>query len=347
MTASERVRYQRLPGRRRGLFRGSSLWLAPDHLLLVRSWRFREEYKRFHMGDIQAIAVAAAPRFHISTRAIGIAVLWLIAYAPAALLGAWARPAMWAIAAALVVAWIYISASCSCVCRIYTAVSRDDLPSIYRTWTARKFMSRVEPHIVAAQGVLQGDWVEAIDARSIGPPEQAPDMPEAAAGIALQGQSTAGWSAPISEIFVAAMFLDAVFSFAVRQHRTTAVTWLGYALIGIEIGLSIAILIQHHRGKLRAGMQKLVIASILVTGAMWYSGPFIAGIAAATAVRTGKPPAAPGVVSVAGMPADTNTLVQDVDIGVHLLLGLAGIAIILTQRETRERAIVNDDNRTI
>jgi hypothetical protein len=309
------------------------MWLGPDHLLLVRSWRFREEYKRFHMSDIQAIAVAAAPRFHISTRALAIAVLWLIAYAPASFLGPWARPAMWVVAAALVVAWIYISAQCSCVCRIYTAVSCDDLPSVYRTWTARKFMSRVEPHIVAAQGAIEGDWVEAIDARSIGPPELAPDTRRPASGTGLQGPGTAGRPAPVSEIFVAAMFLDAVFSFAVRNHRTTAATWSGYALLAIEIGLSVAILIQHHRGKLRAGMQKLVIVSILVTGAMWYSRPFIAAVTAVTDVRAGRAKTTPGAVSVAGTPEDTNTMVQNIDIGVHLLLGVAGLAIILTQRE--------------
>ena len=31
----ERIRYSKLPGHRRGLINGSSLWLGPDHLLLV------------------------------------------------------------------------------------------------------------------------------------------------------------------------------------------------------------------------------------------------------------------------------------------------------------------------
>ena len=43
--------------------------------------RFREEYKRYQLRDIQAIAIAQRPRFHISTRAFGIAILWLIAFA--------------------------------------------------------------------------------------------------------------------------------------------------------------------------------------------------------------------------------------------------------------------------
>ena len=175
--AAERVRYKRLPGCRRGILRGASVWLGPDHLLLIRSWRFREEYKRYYLGDIQAIAVAAAPRFHLSTRSIWIAIIWLIAISIATARGiSWAVILLWVVAAALVGAWIYISASCSCVCRIYTAVSGDDLPSVYRSWTARKFMASVEPLIAGAQGPIGEGWAEAVEARRIGPPEAGPDL---------------------------------------------------------------------------------------------------------------------------------------------------------------------------
>jgi len=67
------VRYQKLPGHRRGFLRGSSLWLAPDHLLLVKSLRFREEYQRFYFRDIQSIGIADGPRFHLSTRSAFVA----------------------------------------------------------------------------------------------------------------------------------------------------------------------------------------------------------------------------------------------------------------------------------
>ena len=58
---------RKLPGRRRGFLFGSSVWMGPDHLLLVKSARFREDYKRFYFRDIQAIVTAGAPRFHLST----------------------------------------------------------------------------------------------------------------------------------------------------------------------------------------------------------------------------------------------------------------------------------------
>ena len=71
--------YRKLPGKRRGFFNVSSVWAGPDHLLLVRGSRFREEYKRFYYRDVQAIAVARAPRFHISTRSGLIACLVVLA----------------------------------------------------------------------------------------------------------------------------------------------------------------------------------------------------------------------------------------------------------------------------
>ena len=53
--------YQRLTGRKRTLFGFSQLWLAPDHILLVRSTRFTENYQRFSLADIQAIVVTELP----------------------------------------------------------------------------------------------------------------------------------------------------------------------------------------------------------------------------------------------------------------------------------------------
>ena len=125
--------------------------MGSDHLLLVKSARLREEYKRFYFRDIQAIVTAAAPRFHISTRSALIAVLWICALAAVNGLERrfnvpFATWVWWTVSVALVLSWIYISAVDSCRCRIYTAVSSEELPSLYRTWTARRFLEKVEPN---------------------------------------------------------------------------------------------------------------------------------------------------------------------------------------------------------
>ncbi len=150
----DRIRYRKLPGHRRGFVRGSSAWLGPDYLLAVNAMRFREEYKRYYFRDIQAIIVARRPRFHLSTRAAPIGFLWLIAF-----FISYRSPQVPALVGAagimLVGMWLYISTACSCTFRIYTAVSGDPLPSVYRTWVARQFLRAIEPQISAAQGTLE------------------------------------------------------------------------------------------------------------------------------------------------------------------------------------------------
>src|ERR1035437_477831 len=121
--------YRKLPGRLRGFGYGASVWMGSDHLLLVRTHMFREEYKRFYLRDIQAIVVADRPRFVVSLTAVGLFVLWLFAglfmsIAPASFLTVYL-----AVAAALLLAWLYVCISHRCPCRIFTAVSRDEIPS--------------------------------------------------------------------------------------------------------------------------------------------------------------------------------------------------------------------------
>ena len=151
---TERIRYKKLPGHRRGFIRGASLWLGPDHLLAVNSLRFREEYKRYYFRDIQALIIARSPRFHLSTRAAAIGCCWLVAFASLYQVPHGAL-AVGILGVFLVASWLYFSALCSCTCKIHTAVSQDSLPSVYRVWVARRFLRALEPHISGAQGQFE------------------------------------------------------------------------------------------------------------------------------------------------------------------------------------------------
>lgn len=332
MSAAERVKYERLPGCRRGIIRGASVWQGPDHLLLIRSWRFREEYKRYYMGDIQSIAIAAAPRFHLSTRSIGIGILWLIAISIAtARSSAWAITLLWVVAAALVGAWIYISASCSCICRIYTAVSGDDLPSVYRSWTARKFVQSVEPRIAAAQGSIDEGWAEAVEARRIGPAEEGPSVHvPGASNAAPVATETTGQSATLAICFVAANIVDAVFSYAAPGKPSGVLTAVGYSIVVVEMVLAIALLVRHARGRHWPAMRNLSIALILVTGVVWYSQQVLIGFLTAMAAA-GR--AQPGTT--------LNRAFHDFDIAAHLVIGVVGLALVLARRQ-RPRAIISE-----
>src|SRR6185369_729803 len=172
-------RYRRLPGRRRGILGGASVWLGSDHLLAVRSMRFRENYRRFYLRDVQAIAVARKPRFHLSMRSLAIAVTMFWTYLILRSLWDWADVAFWSLAFCLAAAWAVVSATFSCTCRIYTAVSREELPSIYRTWTARRFLAKVEPRIREVQGSIAPNWAEALESQAAGASEAPAPFPAA------------------------------------------------------------------------------------------------------------------------------------------------------------------------
>src|SRR6185369_4389908 len=99
-------RYRKLPGHRRGILRGASLWLGSDHVLSVKSLRFREEYKRFHFRDVQAIVIVESPRFHISTRALLIGWLWTVAFAATREVTPWMPAVVGSAGVCLALAWI-------------------------------------------------------------------------------------------------------------------------------------------------------------------------------------------------------------------------------------------------
>src|SRR5580693_8418278 len=132
-------RYRRLPGRRRGIGSSSSLWLGSDHILLVKSSWFRERYKRFYLRDIQAITVARCPRFYVSWPVLALALIWFLPGLGMLFASSKTQMAWGAGAIVIVFGWLAVSLATSCRCRLYTAVSHDDLPSLYRIWTARRF----------------------------------------------------------------------------------------------------------------------------------------------------------------------------------------------------------------
>ena len=315
--------YRRLPGARRGLIHGSSAWIASDHILAVKSMRFREEYKRFHLRDVQAVAVAKAPRFHISTRAIaaaaacGLALLFLPAY----------RPYLYTLAALLVGTWLFVSAFSSCRCRIYTAVSSDELPSVYRSWTARKFLAAIEQSIGEVQGVLEGEWAEAVETRDIGPPLTPRTSPVTAA--AIPGMSSAPRHTVLADIFVAVLFFSGLYSFLTLGASPSSVRWGAVALMLAKVALAIAIFVQHYQGKLAGAMQKVAIATLLAMGSMYYVQQMAAGFAAAASTVDKK-----GALRVTPTLVSDNRLVNEINGGASLALAFTGLGVILLARDS-------------
>ena len=320
-----RSQYRKLPGHRRGFLRGASVWIAADHLLSVKSYRIREEYKRFHLGDVQAIVVAPCPRFHISTRALLIAFMWFLAYT----VGTYALGAipllmvsrytasMWGIAAAIILVWLYISFAHSCRCRILTAVSRDELPSVYRTWTARRFLAQVKPRIAEVQGRLEGNEIEAVQAITSGPaatPGEAPPPPQPAP------RNLSVWTI----LLVVMLFVNAAAMLMTMHSPVTLVTSLSTGLLFVEIAAVVGVFMQYLRGTLPAGIRWLAIAAVVKMGIAYYVGVAIMSFVSANT---------PGVSRAAliGLPA--YLLLRRIDAWTDLGLGLLGLIMLVRSKE--------------
>jgi hypothetical protein len=315
MSMTQGDRYRKLPGRRRGILRGAGVWMGGDHLLSVKSYRFREEYKRYHLRDVQAIVVAKAPRFHISTRSLFIGALWSFAYLLAFLNARFEflTPALYLVAAGLVAAWLVISAAFSCRCRILTAVSLDELPSIYRTWTARRFLAKVEPGIAEVQGRVEGNWAEALEARgaarALGPPSPA---------VPGQTKRPARSRTPVSDLFVVSLFVNAAAILLAPHSPTTLVRWLTNGWLLMELGAIAGIFAQQYRGILRSGMPRLAIAAVIKTGIVYYIGLLMVSFAAAKN---------PGVDRAALMALPPYILLRQIDACLDAVLALVGAGV--------------------
>ena len=367
--AEERIRYRKLPGTRRGILMGSSVWMGPDHLLLVKSSRFREEYKRFYLRDIQSIGVAETARFHISTRSLVIGALWTIAFSMALGMSELQKtPAAWivgGIGVLLIFAWIFISAGYSCRCRIFTAVSSEDLPSIYRTWTARRFLEQVEPYIGQVQGVIEGNWVEAAEERRIGPlvegriavsqpiPAPVPRMAATPGMVLLPGEvppdlaafpGTPGASSALSPeavppvvarsrtiptmLFVASLLVGGAAELLTIRSSILMARWVFVSSVLLQVGTAIGVLVQNFQGEVRPALRNLAIILFVTTG-LWY---YAAQVASSMAISLAQQ----------RHPENTQISFQETQMAflsfswsrgaagvIHLLLGLSGVVLLL------------------
>ena len=145
--------YQKLPGRGRTWGGRSRVWLGADHLLLVLTRGYVENYRRFFFNDIQGIIVRRTKTANVWS------VVWAIPGALClAFMAALNGPAslvMACLAVPFVVALVInLAVGATCACYIRTAVQTERIPAVSRVRAAEKFIARIEPLIVGAQGEL-------------------------------------------------------------------------------------------------------------------------------------------------------------------------------------------------
>jgi hypothetical protein len=343
-----RERYRKLPGRRRGFIFGSSVWMGSDHLLLVKSARFREDYKRFYFRDVQAIVTASAPRFHISTRSALIGWLWL--WASLFLTGFRVGPGgtltwiPWVAFALFPIAWVYVSAARSCRCRIYTAVSSEELPSLYRTGTARRFLEKVEPYLTQAQGTIEGNWAEAVEDRQVGPPAAGRVGLMMPAGTAMTAPAPAAKAqtsrTPVSFLFAGCLCLGGLAELLTLRTSANAGRWILLGFLLLQLGTAVAVLVQNYLGILRPAMRNLAIVTLACIGVWYYAVQVVAGAAIGFQNATTHDRK---VVQAQLQPMGLldYPLSRGVAGGFSLLLGLVGVVLLLRGDSEEERTSFN------
>ena len=312
MAAAEE-KYRRLPGRSRGLITGGSLWLGSDHILLVKTAWFREEYKRFYLRDIQAIVVAPGARFQISLPMLIVALIWLfsglfITTWPASVAIGWIVGTT-----AALVGWLGISIAAGCRCRLYTAVSKDDLPSISRTWTARRFLRRLQPLIEQVQGTVDAGWAEA--ERSTAGPSVAAMAPAESQRRSAPGRTLA------SDLLALTLLVTSTVGLATARSADVLWNRVDTALMLVQLAAAIAVLVQYARGRIGKAMQRVAVASLLLTGVAFYVQTFTFAVVNGARIGAGLGATAPMRPYVA---------VHQAAYGMNLLLGV--IATIVTLR---------------
>ncbi len=154
--------YTKLTPTKRNIFGYTQLWLAPDHILLLISSLFAEDYKRFAFADIQSIVITDQP-----SRIVPQVIMILAALAWMALWFAvditffkWT----FVVTGALALLWsiIDIARGQRCRCYLHTRVSKELLAPVSRMKTARAFLATIRPKIEAVQGVLSPTELDTI-----------------------------------------------------------------------------------------------------------------------------------------------------------------------------------------
>lgn len=154
MAKTPRV-YQRLTRPTSSVGSYNSLWLAADHLLILKSNGYTEDYQRLQLRDIKGFFVVGGNRRLYWGLAWGLIAL-ISGIVMVAALTSHETPigsVIVFVPAAIILAWnTYLGAGCRTF--VVTGVQTASLPSLVRLPKARKILQRLHPLIEAAQADL-------------------------------------------------------------------------------------------------------------------------------------------------------------------------------------------------
>ncbi len=258
---AEKSIYRRLTAKKRTLLGFTQLWIAPDHLLLLKSTRFAESYQRFSFADIQSIVVTEMPdakafQFLVLAGIITGAVGFLSVDSLAARIF---FGAIGAIALLAMIGNIALGPRCRCV--LNTAITHEELAPLSRTRSAQKVLDRLRPMIEAVQGSLTPDRAAAVDL-----PRESFEKPPAVA-------SSPGY---LPESLFILFLINAALVLAGARFPKLQIPGILVSTIFGEIVLSIVALVRRPGRDPRQIIYGIIVAALLCMG--WDAFQLASGI---------------------------------------------------------------------
>jgi hypothetical protein len=170
--------YTRLTRNAAGVGSYSSLWLAADHLLIVTSSGYSEDYARVQLRDIKAFFIVE------SSRRLWWGMVWgVLAFLGAVLLVnaiiGQGNLILWGIFAALLLganAWNMLLGP-GCTAHIMTGVQTARLPALVRLKKTQRVLGRLQPLIEAAQADFATAAFAPVSSPPTLPPSPSPPPP--------------------------------------------------------------------------------------------------------------------------------------------------------------------------
>lgn len=242
--------YKKLTPTKRGFFGYTQLWLAPDHILLLNSSQFAEDYKRFAFTDIQSIVVTElpsrlVPQIIMVLAALSWSALWFAVTIP---FFKWFFVVTGALA--LLFAIRDIARGQRCRCYLHTRVSKELLAPVARMKIAAKFLATVRPMTEAVQGSLAPQQLDAIAI------PYTPSEPEPPTLI-----STPGY---LPEVLFGLFLIDAILIWAsVRFTKIPEISGILPSTLFAELLLIVVALIRRKGRDPRVIIYVLIALSIL------------------------------------------------------------------------------------
>lgn len=139
-----------------------SVWLGPDHLLIVETNGYTENYKRFYFRDIQAFIIQETKNYlwgNVVCGLFSLPFLILIVIAMPKTASGWDSDTIGGVMflgciAGLFLLILALNLFFGRTCKVFlrTAVQIEQLPSLNRIRKARRVLNKLRPLIAVAQG---------------------------------------------------------------------------------------------------------------------------------------------------------------------------------------------------